>query len=194
MKLLLLAGLLFNLANAATPAWVSADFLGALPAGGAPRSIAVDSAGNIVIAGSAESAGTNSFVAKYSPDGQTQLSYLLLPGTVGAVTTDDAGNTYVAGATTSEQFPTTPGAWQRTLGGRGSAFMLKLDRDGKIVYSTLFGGPGNPYATGIAVNRSGEAFVTRLDRGHVARSLSATGTGSHACSHCTVSCTERGAW
>lgn len=66
---------------------------------------------------------------------------------------------------TSASFPTTPGAWQRTRGGQGSAFVMKLDGAGNVAYATLFGGvTGNPYPSAIAVNRDGEAFVTGGER------------------------------
>ena len=96
--------------------------------------------------------------------------------------TDGAGNAYVTGTTTYTAFPTTPGTWQRTLGAQGSAFIVKLDGAGTIVYSTLFGGPaGNPYPAAIAVNHAGEAFVTGGNGGALPVSegaLALKGTGA----------------
>ena len=61
--------------------------------------------------------------------------------------------------------------------------MLKLDRDSRIVYSTLFGGPGNPYPTGIAVNRNGEAFVTGANGGDLPPTDGAIATKGRGTAH-----------
>jgi beta-propeller repeat-containing protein len=71
------------------------------------------------------------------------------------------GSAYVAGTTLSLDFLTTPGALQRTP---GPVFVAKLSPTGAVVYSTYLGGIGGGFttgfATGIAVDRSGSAYVT----------------------------------
>ena len=83
------------------------------------------------------------------------------------ITTDAAGNAYVAGYTSSPNFPATSGALDRTCGTDGfcnfsalDAFVTKLNAAGSaIVYSTFLGGNGNDYAYGIAVDSAGNAYV-----------------------------------
>jgi hypothetical protein len=77
-----------------------------------------------------------------------------------AVAVDATGNTYVAGYTDAADFPTTAGALQRTFGGVSDAFVARFGPDGSLLYSTLLGGGGLDRATGIAVDASGDAYVT----------------------------------
>jgi hypothetical protein len=70
------------------------------------------------------------------------------------------GSLYVLGSTRSADFPTTPDAVQRRFGGPDrDVFLLKLDAQGKIVYSTLLGGSKNDEALGLAVADDGAAFI-----------------------------------
>jgi Beta-propeller repeat len=79
---------------------------------------------------------------------------------------DGNGNAYLAGATFSIDFPTTASTFQTSLHGAAqtNAFISKLSADGStLLYSTYLGGGGQNqlnYATGIAVDNSGSAFVT----------------------------------
>ncbi len=75
------------------------------------------------------------------------------------ITVDSAGNIYVTGRTSSPNFPTTPGAFQPV--GIGDVFVTKLNpTSGALVYSTYLGGAGFDEAFGIAVDPSGNAYVT----------------------------------
>ncbi|MGA3324750.1 MAG: SBBP repeat-containing protein [Terriglobia bacterium] len=77
------------------------------------------------------------------------------------IAADGSGNAYVAGGTTSNSFPTTPGAFQTALGGGQDAFVIKLNPSGSApVYSTYLGGSGNESGLAIAVDSAGEAYVT----------------------------------
>ncbi len=68
-------------------------------------------------------------------------------------------DTYVAGYTTSTDFPTAS-ALNSKNGGNYDVFVAKLSADGSsLVYSTYLGGSGNDYAYGIAVDGSGNAYV-----------------------------------
>src|SRR5262249_20607492 len=146
--------------------WVPAKYLSGLPSNAFVRATAIDSTDTVLIAGS--TGNTDAFLARYSLDGLHQLSYLLLHNTnVSAITSDSSGNSYLTGGTTANDFPTTTGAWQRTPGPRGAAFILKPARTGDTVYSTLLGGPASPYPQAIAVNRAGEAFVTGSNGGNL---------------------------
>lgn len=141
--------------------------------------IAVDSLGDIFVAGGTSSsnfpvvsplqatlAGTqDAFVAKFSYTGTVAFStYLGGSGTTlqqaNAIALDSAGNPYIAGVTASVNFPVTTGAFQPTLNGQQNAFVTKMTAGGSaFVYSTYLGGDGSDWASGIAVNAAGNAYV-----------------------------------
>jgi hypothetical protein len=74
------------------------------------------------------------------------------------IATDRAGNVYVAGRTTSTNFPTL-NPFQASASTNGSAFVFKLDPTGSLVYSTYL--TTNFAATAITVNtNTHEAIVT----------------------------------
>lgn len=77
------------------------------------------------------------------------------------IAVDGAGNAYITGRTFSTAFPTTPGAFDTTHNGSGDAFVAKLNAAGSaLVYSTFIGGSSSDYGYGIAVDGSGNAYVT----------------------------------
>jgi hypothetical protein len=79
-----------------------------------------------------------------------------------AIAVDAAGNAYVAGYTYSSDFPL-KNPYDRSLGnGDVDAFVTKLNPTGSaLVYSTYLGGRnGRDFATGIAVDSAGNAYVT----------------------------------
>jgi hypothetical protein len=155
-----------------------------VPTSGCPA-VAVDSSGNIYIAGSTTSSdfpnptkaptlkGTSdAFVAKINPSAtpaSAQLIYSTFLGGSGSETTAgiavDAGfNVIVAGNTNSDDFPT-DGAlapFQATPEVPGShVFVSKIDATGAtLVYSTYLSGNGTETATGLAVDIKGKAYVT----------------------------------
>ena len=74
---------------------------------------------------------------------------------------DTSGNAYVTGETYSSDFPTTAGAFQTTFGGIGDVFVTELNSTGSgLVYSTYLGGSDDEEGNGIAVDTSGDAYVT----------------------------------
>jgi hypothetical protein len=83
-----------------------------------------------------------------------------------AIAVDNLGNTYVTGETGSADFPTTLGAWDRTFGGGSSAhgitdaFVAKFGPTGIPIYVTYLGGSDTDVGLGIAVDPSGNAYVT----------------------------------
>ncbi|MGZ5464909.1 MAG: beta strand repeat-containing protein, partial [Thermoanaerobaculia bacterium] len=80
-----------------------------------------------------------------------------------AIAVDGSGNAYVAGYTDSASFPGSSGsAIQSANGGGTDAFVTKINAAGTaVVHSTYLGGNGdNEYAHGIAVDGSGNAYVT----------------------------------
>src|SRR3989442_855068 len=77
-----------------------------------------------------------------------------------AIAVDGSGNAYVAGETGSTNFPTTAGAFDRTINGAFDTFVTKLNATGSaLVYSTYLGGSAVEFPSRIAVDTSGNAFV-----------------------------------
>ncbi|CAA9479125.1 MAG: CBM44, partial [uncultured Segetibacter sp.] len=66
---------------------------------------------------------------------------------------DNAGNILLASNTQSGNFPVTPGAFQKTLGGKQDGVIIKVSPDlSNILFSTLLGGTGNDAAFVLAIN------------------------------------------
>ena len=111
---------------------------------------------------------SDAFVAKLAPDG-TVLWCTFLGGSADdyatAVGVDAAGNVLVTGWTRSSDFPLLNAAQGSINDGAGpygwDAFVTKLDPTGsKLIYSTYLGGPNDDGAYGLAVDASGNAYVT----------------------------------
>ena len=167
------------------------------------NAIALDAAGNAYVTGDAFSTdfpvtpgafqSTNPAAASESPDAfvtklnatGTALVYSTCLGgggayagnQGGAIAVDAAGNAYVAGRTTSAEFPVTQGAFQTTYPSSndgGTAFVSKLNPAGTgLVYSTYLGGSGGvvnvtptlaflggDQASGLAIDSSGNVYLT----------------------------------
>src|SRR5438876_4733365 len=78
-----------------------------------------------------------------------------------SIAVDESGDAYVTGQIDSTNFPTTPGAFQATSMGGGDAFVPKHNATGSgRVYSTYLGGSNFDAGRGIAVDASGNAYVT----------------------------------
>jgi Beta-propeller repeat/Bacterial Ig domain len=141
--------------------------------------VAVDSQGNVYLTGynggtatnfpgppTQLGAGYHVFVAKINPTGTALLYSVVFGGGLtdvgGAIAVDGSGNAYVTGYTMSSNFPVVPsGAAQGTLHGPTNAFVAKVNAAGTaLTYSTYLGGTGNDYGRAIALDRSGNAYVT----------------------------------
>ena len=72
---------------------------------------------------------------------------------------DPGNDVYVAGQTTSTDFPLLNPA-QAAKGGSFDAFVARISSSGTKLYATYLGGTGDDRATGIAVNSAGNAYVT----------------------------------
>jgi hypothetical protein len=78
-----------------------------------------------------------------------------------AIAVDGAGSAYVTGETGSASFPSTDTVPQPDLAGARDAFVTKLSADGTaLVYSTFLGGSIGDHGYGIAVDATGQAYVT----------------------------------
>ena len=79
------------------------------------------------------------------------------------VAVDASGNAYVAGPTNSTNFPTVNPLQAAGGGNYYDAFVARLNAAGSaLVYSTYLGGTGDDQAAGIAVDGSGNAYITGL--------------------------------
>jgi hypothetical protein len=139
--------------------------------------VAVDSAGDAYVVGETwpvnfprtftiSNSGGNGdgFIMKLNPSG-TGVLYATYFGGSGrdsarGVAVDPAGNAYVTGFTSSSNFPTAGGAYRSPSLGQTDAFVIKVNAAGSaLVYSALIGGAGLDYATGIAIDASGSAYI-----------------------------------
>ncbi len=119
--------------------------------------MALDAAGNIVLAGATtstsfplynpmQSTPGPGFVVKLDSRTNQILFATYFPAAVSAVATDSSGNVYLTGSTMSAKFPVTPGLPAGPASGVSSpmiaaAFLTKLSAAGdRILYSTLLSG------------------------------------------------------
>ncbi len=116
----------------------------------------------------------DAFIAKFDPTGSQLLYSTYFGGTSDdaafSIAVDTSGNVYIGGATLSHDLPTTTGAYQRTFGGTeiqdkgfvfGDGFVAKLNIGAnQLVYSTYFGGTGDDSVNSIAVDGSGNVYMT----------------------------------
>jgi len=110
------------------------------------------------------SAGTDAFAAKINASGSALVWLTYLGGAdndeARGVAVDKDGAAYIAGATSSLNFPTSV-PFQAANRGGSDAFVTKIDPAGSaLVFSTYFGGAGNDTGRGIAVNGAGQTFIT----------------------------------
>jgi hypothetical protein len=145
-------------------------------------SIAVDAAGNAYVTGPTDSpnfpttagafdtsfnGAVDTFVTKLDAAGASLAYSTYLGGSsedyAQAIAVDSAGSAYVTGYTSAE-FPTTQGAFATTLRGSYDAFVAKIHSDGTLLYSTYLGGLEVDLGFGIAVDASGNAYVTGQTR------------------------------
>lgn len=105
------------------------------------------------------------FVIRLNPAGTMAVFSTLLGGSTTewgmAIGLDKRNRVYVAGRTSSKDFPTTDGAPQRRSSGDAEdVFCAVLTADGKsLEFSTLIGGLGREFPYAIAVTNTGEAVV-----------------------------------
>jgi len=139
--------------------------------------VAVDTAGNAVLAGSTDSLNLpvqNAWQPGYGGGGDAIVASLNAVGSAwnfvayaggsgvdqaSGVAVDSARNIFVTGYTASANFPVTAGAYQGGARGGYDAFVMKMGPSGTLLYSTVFGGSGADAATALAVGSDGEVWV-----------------------------------
>jgi uncharacterized protein (TIGR03437 family) len=106
------------------------------------------------------------FVTKFSPSGTSLVYSTYLSGSVNdnpvSIAVDSAGNAFVAGITTSPDFPAVNAlqAFPTSPSGAERAFVSKINAAGSaLVFSTYLGGTDPSDATSIAVDSTGNAYV-----------------------------------
>ena len=104
----------------------------------------------------------NAFVLGLDPTGKITFS-TYIGGSYddggNAVALDNQGNVYLTGYTSSNDFPTSTGSFQRSRQGGADAFVAKFANDGTAIYSTYIGGGSDDEAYAIAVDGSGNAYI-----------------------------------
>jgi Abnormal spindle-like microcephaly-assoc'd, ASPM-SPD-2-Hydin/Beta-propeller repeat len=166
--------------NTTGSALVYSTFLGGTGNDRFLQGIAVDTVGHAYVTGWTTSSNfpttpgafqttlhgsTAAFVTEFNPSGSALVYSTYLTGNgsdLGAgLALDSAGNAYISGYTSSTDFPTTPGAFQTTSHGGFDAFVTKVNPTGSgLVYSTYLGGSSTENANTIALDSSGNAYVT----------------------------------
>jgi hypothetical protein len=142
--------------------------------------IEVDSAGNAYVIGGTQSddfpvtpgafdtvhevgSGNDGFATKLNATGSTLIYSTYLGGgssSAQAVELDTAGSAYITGTAISG-FQTTPDAFQKTYGGGGDSFLMKLNPAGSaLIYSSYLGGSNDDRAWAIALDDGGSAYVS----------------------------------
>lgn len=153
------------------------------------NAVVADKDGNAYMAGFAQSAdfpvttgvlqttnkaiangGTNFTLSKLNPTGTTLLYSTFLGGSSAygdfseGLAVDSSGNAYVTGITYSSDFPVSSGAFQRTKKGSeitSTAFAAKINPTASaLAYSTYLGGSGGDDAYGLAIDSTGNLFLT----------------------------------
>ncbi|MDG6224784.1 MAG: fibronectin type III domain-containing protein [Candidatus Thermoplasmatota archaeon] len=146
-----------------------------------PYEMDVDASGNVFVCGATYSTNFptirgqsyqeringygDAFVLKLDSAGRSLLICTYIGGSSSdeatSIKVDDNGDCYVAGVTTSEDFPTTKDAYNDTLYSSSlDLFILKLNSRGSdLIYSTYLGGADYDYFPRIDIDDSGNVYL-----------------------------------
>ncbi|HEY3275420.1 MAG TPA: SBBP repeat-containing protein [Syntrophorhabdaceae bacterium] len=109
----------------------------------------------------------DTFISKFDASLMSLTASTYLGGTgdnsASSVAVSASEEICVSGITASSDFPTTEGAYSRTLKGESDAFISKLDSSlSTLLASTYLGGAGQDYAASLVLDPSGNAYVTGI--------------------------------
>ena len=143
--------------------------------------IALDHSGNVYVSGTTtqsdfpitsgayrstlEAGKETVFVTKLNGTGSAIVYSTFIGGAGGAaLAVDQDDNAYIAGATSSADYPVTAGAFQTLSKGKAgttTGFITKLNAIGTaLIYSTFLGGSSGDWINSVAVDGSRHAYVT----------------------------------
>ncbi len=115
--------------------------------------------------------GEDIFVAALSPDGMTLRFATFIGGSSvdrpdGSLVIGEDGEIWIAGVTSSADFPTTSGAFDRSYGGAQDGFVLALSSDGtSLLFSSYLGSSTEDTIAGLDLAPNGNPTVTGRTRG-----------------------------
>ncbi len=164
--------------NPAGSALIYSTYLGGSGSDSA-SGLAVDGAGNVYVTGGSTSTdfpvtpgafqmtntstGGNAFVTALNPAGSPLIYSTYLGGSGGdsasGLALDGSGNVYIAGESSSTDFPVTPGAFQtanRSAGKGTNAFVAKLDLNAVLPAPSIAPGAINPVFSTASTIQPGE--------------------------------------
>jgi hypothetical protein len=111
-----------------------------------------------------DSTGSSLIYSTYLTGGLGLTGANFNPEDVGnAIAVDSLGNAYIGGAAGSPNFPITPGAFESTIPAplTTHGFLAELNPTGTaLVFSTFLGGTHNDVVNGLALDPSGNVYVT----------------------------------
>ena len=142
-----------------------ATYLGGL-ADDLPAGVALDSSGNVYLAGTTGSANFplqnayqasvgNSFVTKIASSGTSLIFSTYFDGSIYGIATDAAGNAYITGFGDSSlpQVNALPGQ-------TGPSYVASFSTIGSLIYSTFVGSTSDMYSFAIAASGAGDVILT----------------------------------
>ncbi len=109
------------------------------------------------------SGGMDAFVVKLNNKGK-EVNYLTHLGgskwdAVQGIVSDSIGNIYAVGTTYSSDFPIHSNGFQPKFGGKSDAFVVKLNPEGKVIWSTFLGGSKDEDGRGITIDQDGKIHI-----------------------------------
>lgn len=139
--------------------------------------VAIDSAGNIYIAGATQSpnfpvtanayqqsfgGGEDGFISSFSHSGALNWSTFFGGSQIDGFNAITLGSNtlYAAGSTTSPDLPVHSSAQQPSIAGGKDVFIMRMDTMGSWEWSSYFGGAQNEVASSIAMDEKGNAFIS----------------------------------
>ncbi|MBI3697828.1 MAG: SBBP repeat-containing protein [Acidobacteria bacterium] len=169
--------------NAAGSVLVYSTFLGASSASSRANAIGVDGGGNAYVTGGTQgtrfpttpgafqeafprNGSSTAFIVKLAPAGDALRYSSLIGGSGGTegrgIALDPSGNAFVIGDTDAKDFPVSnPVQGALGTGSFRNAFVTALNAAGSFAFfSTYLGGEGLDYGRGIAMDRSGNVYLT----------------------------------